>query len=102
MTEIGPIIGMALLGALVGWLFGRACLKVFRLALFLALALVALQLIGYHAAAIHWDSLAHSAGKAAREAREHTGLAWRLLVYNLPLTIGFVAGMWKALVRPRR
>ncbi|NSW55742.1 MAG: hypothetical protein HPY44_07015 [Armatimonadetes bacterium] len=102
MTEIGPIIGMMLLGALVGWLFGRACLRVFRLAVFLALAIIALQLIGYHAAAVHWDSLAQSAGDAAREAREHSGLAWRLAVYNLPLTIGFAAGTIKALIRPRR
>lgn len=102
MSALGPVVGMLLLGALVGWLMARACAGLLRLVLLLVVVLVALQLIGYHISSAHWAGLAQAAGKTADAARSQSGLLWRLAVYNIPLTIGFVFGAARALRRRRR
>lgn len=101
METLRPILGMALLGGLAGWLLGRLCYRAARVAVFVVLAVVALELIGYHVATMHWDALAGGAAAAVQATRSYGGVLWRLAAYNLPFTVGFAFGFWKALP-PRR
>ena len=102
MQSLGPLVGMALLGLLLGWLVGRAVYKVARIALLALVAVIGLELIGYHIAKLHWDTIAQTAQTAAGATRAGSGLLWRLATYNLPFTAAFIYGFWKALPRRRK
>ena len=106
MQAIGPIIGMLLLGAVAGWGLGHLCHKAVRFALLVIVVLVALELVGYHLASAHWDTIVHGAAGAANTAGERlrgsSGTFWALATYNLPFTIGFVWGLLKTIPRRRR
>lgn len=102
MEAIRPIIGMALMGALVGWVLGRICLRAVRIVVLVVIALVALELIGYHVATMHWDAIAGGAASAAHATRSLGSVVWRLALYNLPFTVGFLLGFWRALPPTKR
>ena len=101
MHSIGPLIGMVLLGIVAGWLLGRLCRKAVHLAFLAVVVFVALELIGYKIASIHADALLAGAQTAADHAvdaaRSSRGALWRLATYNIPFTLGFFFGLYRAL-----
>jgi uncharacterized membrane protein (Fun14 family) len=97
METLRPIIGMALVGGLVGWVLGRACIRAARVVFLVILAVIALELIGYHVATMHWDAISGNAAAAADAARAYGSVAWRLALYNIPFTAGLLLGLWKAM-----
>lgn len=106
MESIGPFIGMALLGVVAGWLLGRMVRRATGVALLVVLVFVALQLIGFKVATVHGEALLEAARAAADPAveavRSSGGVLWRLATYNLPFTLGFLFGLYRALPIPRR
>ena len=105
METIGPVIGMAILGLVAGWLTGLAVRKAASLALLAVVVFVALQLIGYKLVLIHWDALPGSAERAAHSvgatAHRASGHLWRLSAYNLPFSIGYLVGVLRGLAQRR-
>ena len=102
MPALGPALGMLILGFLAGAVVTKLSIKAVRFALLLLLVFVALQLIGYKAAAVHWDSLTEHAQGAAKGLHPSGGALWKFASYNLPFTIGFVGGFVRALSGLRR
>lgn len=101
MHSIGPLIGMVLLGIVAGWLLGRLCCKAGHLTFLAVVVFVALELIGYKIASIHADALLTTAQSAADQAvdaaRSSRGVFWRVATYNIPFTLGFFFGLYRAL-----
>ena len=97
---------MALLGLVAGWLLGRICRRATSVALLVVLVFVALQLIGFKVATLHGEALLTAARSAAdhtvEAARSSGGVVWRLAIYNLPFTAGFLFGLYRALPLCRR
>ena len=106
MQVLGPLLGMALLGVVAGWLLGGLCRKAMRFAVLAVVVFIAIELLGYHIATGHWETIASGAGAAARSAGEvaqssrHTLL--RIVTYNVPFTVGFLWGLSRALPRRRK
>ncbi len=97
MDALRPIIGMALLGGIAGWVLCRACLRATRVLILVLVGVVGLELIGYHVATMHWDAISGTAAAAAKAAGTHGSVVWRLAMYNIPFTVGLLIGVWKAL-----
>lgn len=98
---LSPLIGMALLGGVLGWLVGRAFAAAARAAFLALLIFIALQLIGYKLAVVHWGLLTAHARELIEQSAPWRRVLWGLMRYNLPFTLGFLAGFWHAVRRPR-
>lgn len=93
---------MAILGYLAGGILGKLSVRAFRMAVFVALLILALELIGYHFAGLYWHSVREHAATAAKSVHAPATHAWRLVTVNLPFTAGLLIGLVQSVRGARR